>query len=1148
MEKIKKMLLGIMILSTTGLLVNSCIDPMYDMAQGISTEIQVGGDSLALPIGTTDSMRLGDFLNSDDLEFLKTMEDGGYGINISDSLTINDLLRDVDISKLKFDDKNFSQVTQIDFGDIDISDFSIPDFNKTQVTDMNIPLIEIGNIVPTIDLSTNFSVGFSDYALNENELDLDTINEQTSKDNLLANSPPFNTYGGTDNPAFDFGPLDISLNDLPLITINYEIEVPNGVVNIHQIDLEAGGTLEIEVKLSDDVQQSMEGGIFTPNITIDPSDLFVFNPFGPLVGGKIVFTKELNTFNSFSEADTLTIDALHNFPPASNGLINLSKNLSVSGSISASGTVKANKIQLAKEIDLIVHVKLTDLKIKNIDFDIPTFSSELTDQSNFEIFDNTIPAEIKNISSLHFGKKQGTTYNKNLIIHVTTDPDSLPPLTNSNYQINNLAITFPNNFIFDENPNLLGNVYSVQNIPFDIEEGYLIELNLKEVNLENTPITNQTLEWSGEVSYTGKISINGRANSKDINASIDPVVNLKFETAVQLNHATVVTNPIKENIEDTPVALEYEIDISENVRRLGIVNLEPGCKLRIDITQPDLPLPLEGDEIVLQFSDLYMFYPHAHLNDNNEYHIKGAIPEYIELELEAFRINRDLDKGYLLLKDTFYINGSVLLAEGTVSSTAISSLENKNLTFKASVSGMNIAATSIEMNTLVAHNVDSTSLEMEIEDIPSEIIALDSILFKDGGEMELEMAFNNMPDLGDSLLHAYMILKFPDMLILEPGIANDNNELIIDEPFDSNNQLIKKINVKGFKFDASELNGKLTVNDKIRFDTDISVNAPTINTEDLQGENITANVSVKLKGLEFKSVYGRVDIDLGDQMNIPNIPLNNLPEFMRNKDAVLDVLNPILALKTESNLGIPIDTELSLTKFVDGNALTDEKISLNFSLPKANSPDEIIRTGYWYAPKKSGMPYNYTFAETHLQNLFRPVPDSVGIELIPHINTGVQHMLDLVADYNLKVKYDIIIPLSFGKDLNIVLRDTIENVNLDFGDLNPKTGALEISAKITNSIPLDLEMELIMMDANHNILTASPAQTILAGAPDGSGVISNIRIKLADNLENLKNLNKIGLVFKATSNETVAGTPIKPTNFIKASLSARVLGGINVTL
>ena len=85
----------------------------------------------------------------------------------------------------------------------------------------------------------------------------------------------------------------------------------------------------------------------------------------------------------------------------------------------------------------------------------------------------------------------------------------------------------------------------------------------------------------------------------------------------------------------------------------------------------------------------------------------------------------------------------------------------------------------------------------------------------------------------------------------------------------------KTLGVRGFKFDASELSGKLTVNDKIRFETDIFVVDPTVNTDDLQGENITANVSVELKGLNFRSVYGKVDINLGDQMEIPNVPWIN---------------------------------------------------------------------------------------------------------------------------------------------------------------------------------------------------------------------------------------------------------------------------------
>ncbi|MDD4199626.1 MAG: hypothetical protein PHZ12_09535, partial [Paludibacter sp.] len=105
-----------------------------------------------------------------------------------------------------------------------------------------------------------------------------------------------------------------------------------------------------------------------------------------------------------------------------------------------------------------------------------------------------------------------------------------------------------------------------------------------------------------------------------------------------------------------------------------------------------------------------------------------------------------------------------------------------------------------------------------------------------------------------------------------------------------------------------------------------------------------------------------------------------------------------------------------------------------------------------------------------------------------------------------------------------------------------------LTAKIFNSIPLNLELELLLVDSNFNILAAPEAQTILAGAPNGTAVESNLKIRLADNLESLKSLNKVVMVFRATSDETVAGTPIKPDNFIKAELKARVLGGIKVTL
>ncbi|MDD4361721.1 MAG: hypothetical protein PHF48_04710, partial [Bacteroidales bacterium] len=68
--------------------VSSCIDTRYDMNKGISTKIAFGGDSLAIPLGSTDTIRVGDLLNTDSIDLISVGEDGGYGINMSDSISV----------------------------------------------------------------------------------------------------------------------------------------------------------------------------------------------------------------------------------------------------------------------------------------------------------------------------------------------------------------------------------------------------------------------------------------------------------------------------------------------------------------------------------------------------------------------------------------------------------------------------------------------------------------------------------------------------------------------------------------------------------------------------------------------------------------------------------------------------------------------------------------------------------------------------------------------------------------------------------------------------------------------------------------------------------------------------------------------------
>jgi hypothetical protein len=108
-------------------------------------------------------------------------------------------------------------------------------------------------------------------------------------------------------------------------------------------------------------------------------------------------------------------------------------------------------------------------------------------------------------------------------------------------------------------------------------------------------------------------------------------------------------------------------------------------------------------------------------------------------------------------------------------------------------------------------------------------------------------------------------------------------------------------------------------------------------------------------------------------------------------------------------------------------------------------------------------------------------------------------------------------------------------------------GGIELLGSIQNSIPLELQLAVVPLDANSNAIAIDTVKQIIsAGAHDGSAVTSPLTLKLIDKNGLLKELRGFKLIFSASSNETVAGTPIKPSNFIKADLKVRVDGGINI--
>jgi len=216
-------------------------------------------------------------------------------------------------------------------------------------------------------------------------------------------------------------------------------------------------------------------------------------------------------------------------------------------------------------------------------------------------------------------------------------------------------------------------------------------------------------------------------------------------------------------------------------------------------------------------------------------------------------------------------------------------------------------------------------------------------------------------------------------------------------------------------------------------------------------------------------------------------------------------------------------------------------------MPKALSPSSPRKTKFWIAPDSAGMPHNYVFVQADIQKLFKTLPDDIGYKIKASADVSEQHYINLLADYSMDVKYDVTVPFAFGEELNVHIKDTISGLNPMIGESALSGKSLELLGIFQNSIPLELELELIPLDKDNIPLDVVPArQLISAGARDGSPTTSNLTIKLNDPNGELKKLRGFELSFKASSNSTVAGTPIRPNNYIIAELKARLNGGITI--
>ncbi len=289
---------------------------------------------------------------------------------------------------------------------------------------------------------------------------------------------------------------------------------------------------------------------------------------------------------------------------------------------------------------------------------------------------------------------------------------------------------------------------------------------------------------------------------------------------------------------------------------------------------------------------------------------------------------------------------------------------------------------------------------------------------------------------------------------------------------------------------------------------------------------------------------GELQYDIDD---VEPIVLNDLPDFLNDKDVVLDLDNPMFLVKAEYPFTADvIITNITLTsKYTDASRFSPDPLPA--SVP-VNTGDVVIGnyngSAICYLAEKetTSLPDDYAGATWHrvenLAKLIEKIPDEIAIDVAP-VRMDADEVE--IKDYNVIVDYEVYAPLAFGPDFKLIYKETEDGLAEDFNDmedLEDLDGSLVVKAQIDSDLDAALSLSLIPLDKDKNRIADMEAISISVPAR-----AKNHPIEIALKARNGKKLSDIllgrngarqldGIEYEARIENPVNGAVLKSSNNI----------------
>jgi hypothetical protein len=308
----------------------------------------------------------------------------------------------------------------------------------------------------------------------------------------------------------------------------------------------------------------------------------------------------------------------------------------------------------------------------------------------------------------------------------------------------------------------------------------------------------------------------------------------------------------------------------------------------------------------------------------------------------------------------------------------------------------------------------------------------------------------------------------------------------------------------------------------------------------IRGQESSLTVSGDFLSLTHRAIYGHFNVSL--EAPDARIEIGSLIDIFVGTNNVLDFHDPRIKFFASNNVGIPLGAEVTLAAAAE---TASEPFSTGIGGIVLPAPEDYglgaASRNIWVGRDAAAPGPEYTFIENDdIADLIRLSPSCIDLQL--SVFTVPRAVEFIPEDPESSVEYQVEIPLIPGADFRVGIEETIEDAfDRELIDYLFSRGAAEIYGTIDNGLPLDFQLEMIVVDAGGNpVGVGMPAQTVGAGS-------SPVLFRIAEgDMAKMEHARHLKLRFTATHRAAAAGTALRPDQSLTLDLKIKTSGGITL--